>query len=437
MAVQQRRLPVSSVQSPAVSAAIAHLHHYSRAKSAIRWGALSSVAMIALLVDMYFCLIAFLTSVSTYIILMIESVLLFLLFLCVLYDIVYYVCTVWTNSKVKVTQKQKDMLGIPKEICGFQTVSTPVNFPSISSTPTRPKYTPPAIATPFSGKPSPNNYYYQTPGSTQSQYSTPSHSHSFSNNSIYSPSRSPGHTSSPFTSDRISTRKSLTEYLRGEEEKEQKHLHGSPDYLSGSWYGSPNGGGGAPALRKYHVATRTPYSPDDDERDSETLWSRLRIKKDDVNEWTVRCRKWLAQTVIIPISKEIHSMNKKLEGIGSKKLIGIASVAQLQDEAILRGMILPSLSMLLRYLSLSTRQDYLVKRIHDLAEGGSIVNFKWDSGGTWKGRKWDQDSPTDTEIVQYFLCTYLDSQIPPSPQFPDGKTFTSQYFVKTPDKPGT
>uniref|UniRef100_A0A1X7SSM1 Uncharacterized protein n=1 Tax=Amphimedon queenslandica TaxID=400682 RepID=A0A1X7SSM1_AMPQE len=94
------------------------------------------------------------------------------------------------------------------------------------------------------------------------------------------------------------------------------------------------------------------------------LWSRLRIKKDDVNEWTVRCRKWLAQTVIIPISKEIHSMNKKLEGIGSKKLIGIASVAQLQDEAILRGMMLPSLSMLLRYLSLSTRQDYLVKRIH-------------------------------------------------------------------------
>ena len=33
------------------------------------------------------------------------------------------------------------------------------------------------------------------------------------------------------TSDRISTRKSLTEYLRSEEEKEQKHLHGKGAWL--------------------------------------------------------------------------------------------------------------------------------------------------------------------------------------------------------------
>lgn len=37
------------------------------------------------------------------------------------------------------------------------------------------------------------------------------------------------------TSDRISTRKSLTEYLRGEEEKEQKHLHGKGEGLLIEW----------------------------------------------------------------------------------------------------------------------------------------------------------------------------------------------------------
>ena len=35
----------------------------------------------------------------------------------------------------------------------------------------------------------------------------------------------------------------------------------------------------------------------------------------------------------------------------------------------------------------------------DLAEGGSIVNFKWDSGGSWKGRKWDQDLPSDSQVI--------------------------------------
>lgn len=36
----------------------------------------------------------------------------------------------------------------------------------------------------------------------------------------------------------------------------------------------------------------------------------------------------------------------------------------------------------------------------------------------------------------HVLCTYLDSRLPPHPKYPDGKTFTSQHFTQTPDKPG-
>lgn len=35
----------------------------------------------------------------------------------------------------------------------------------------------------------------------------------------------------------------------------------------------------------------------------------------------------------------------------------------------------------------------------------------------------------------HMLCTYMDARLPAQPKYPDGKTFTSQYFVKTPDKP--
>ena len=37
----------------------------------------------------------------------------------------------------------------------------------------------------------------------------------------------------------------------------------------------------------------------------------------------------------------------------------------------------------------------------------------------------------------HVFCTYLDSRLPPHPKYPDGKTFTSQHFIQTPDKPGT
>lgn len=36
----------------------------------------------------------------------------------------------------------------------------------------------------------------------------------------------------------------------------------------------------------------------------------------------------------------------------------------------------------------------------------------------------------------HVFCTYLDSRLPPHPKYPDGKTFTSQHFSHTPDKPG-
>ena len=40
------------------------------------------------------------------------------------------------------------------------------------------------------------------------------------------------------------------------------------------------------------------------------------------------------------------------------------------------------------------------------------------------------------QIIIHFFCTYMDSQIPPSPQFHDGRTFSDQFLLKAPLKPG-
>jgi hypothetical protein len=142
--------------------------------------------------------------------------------------------------------------------------------------------------------------------------------------------------------------------------------------------------------------------------------------------------------VLVPVHKEIKQINGKLKSLGSTDvIIGVASLNQLQEVARMRSNLFPSLNMLLRYLEVSQKQDYLVKRIEELAEGSSISNYNWSGGGLWKGRKWGQDLPSDSQILLHFICTYLDSQLPPSPQFPDGKTFSSQYLLKAPDPPCT
>lgn len=137
----------------------------------------------------------------------------------------------------------------------------------------------------------------------------------------------------------------------------------------------------------------------------------------------------------------------------------------------------PTLRMVIPYLELSTKQGYLVDRIKglivlicfrsldcvlatisELSKGSNNLSaFRWNSGGSWKGRIWEQDLPNDSQvcgtnhsihiavfndailqlqIIMHLLCAYLDSQMPPNPKFPDGKAFSSQYFYKTPSKPG-
>ncbi len=40
------------------------------------------------------------------------------------------------------------------------------------------------------------------------------------------------------------------------------------------------------------------------------------------------------------------------------------------------------------------------------------------------------------QIIMHLLSTYLDSHLPPDPWFPNGKTFSTQYFLKSVPKNG-
>ena len=71
----------------------------------------------------------------------------------------------------------------------------------------------------------------------------------------------------------------------------------------------------------------------------------------------------------------------------------------------------------------------------ELAGGGCLSAYRWNGGGNWKGRTWNQDLPSDPQIVLHLLCTYLDSHLPLSPLSPD-RPFSSHYLLKFPDRPG-
>uniref|UniRef100_A0A8C3W647 Transmembrane protein 209 n=1 Tax=Catagonus wagneri TaxID=51154 RepID=A0A8C3W647_9CETA len=146
--------------------------------------------------------------------------------------------------------------------------------------------------------------------------------------------------------------------------------------------------------------------------------------------------KWINETILVPLVQEIESVSTQMRRMGCPELqIGEASITSLKQAALVKAPLIPTLNTIVQYLDLTPNQEYLFERIKELSQGGCMSSFRWNRGGDFKGRKWDTDLPTDSAIIMHVFCTYLDSRLPPHPKYPDGKTFTSQHFVQTPNKP--
>jgi len=117
--------------------------------------------------------------------------------------------------------------------------------------------------------------------------------------------------------------------------------------------------------------------------------------------------------------------------------VGSVSTAVLSKLSANKQEHMPNIALLLPYLEVSVNQEYLVNRIKELGEGSCLGCFRWESGGRYKNAVWNKDLPTDSQIVSHCVCTYLDSHLPRNPMYPEGRTFSTQYFVQTPNKADT
>ncbi|KFP97998.1 Transmembrane protein 209, partial [Haliaeetus albicilla] len=267
---------------------------------------------------------------------------------------------------------------------------------------------------------------------------------------------SPIHYNSPTgKEDYMTELKSLDTFLRNEEEKQHRVQLGSSDSSSPSssptfWNYSRSMADYAQMLRKfqYQLACRSQApSAHKDEADlsskqaAEEVWARVTMNRqllDHMDSWTAKFRNWINETILVPLVQEVESVSTQLRRMGCPELqIGEASISSLKQAALVKAPLIPTLNAIVQYLDLTPNQEYLVERIKELSQGGCMSSFRWNRGGDFKGRKWDTDLPTDSSIIMHVFCTYLDSRLPPHPKYPDGKTFTSQHFIQTPDKPDT
>ncbi|UYV80432.1 PHYH [Cordylochernes scorpioides] len=198
-----------------------------------------------------------------------------------------------------------------------------------------------------------------------------------------------------------------------------------------------------PILKRcqYQPATRSPQASinsDGPESPNHQTYNsvlcRLNIKDVQLTNWIGNLRKWISQTILRRLTKEMAEVNEILYRTGSQDLqIGEVSLLNLKQIASTKSQTLPTLSALLPYLEISTNQEYLVERLKQLAAGGSMSEYRWNSGGKFRGKPWGDELPTDAAIIFHIFCCYMDSRLPDC--YPVGKTFSLQYVKKFPEKP--
>lgn len=153
-----------------------------------------------------------------------------------------------------------------------------------------------------------------------------------------------------------------------------------------------------------------------------------KIPSEKLSAYVANLRFWISQTILQRLVKEFDYINDKLKSRGFSDIevgaVGLERLKKTAENHQLVALHVPTLPMILPFLEVSTNQEYLVKRIRDLANGKCIADYRWSSGTFG----WNDHLPTDSAILFHLICTYLDSQLMPLPD--RNRPFYSQYVIE-------
>lgn len=99
--------------------------------------------------------------------------------------------------------------------------------------------------------------------------------------------------------------------------------------------------------------------------------------------------------------EEFDRINDSLERHGLTDIkIGRVGLDRLRKTAQMVPIVqfIPSLATLIPFLEVTTNQEYLEKRIRELARGGCMSEFKWNGVSSYNGKEWDDSLPTDCAV---------------------------------------
>ncbi|KAK9877475.1 hypothetical protein WA026_018584 [Henosepilachna vigintioctopunctata] len=457
-----RRCVLKGSNSPALERSLMLKQNRHSIKSAIIWTTVNVAILSLLLYDVsYTCP----SKISYYEYM--EYALILLICLNILYHITKIIIISIRFEQIPITLQQKKLLGVRDYDSSYKIVSN-LSTPNESKSPSTPMHLSSlntTLSSKFSSTPmnsAANSWLSSSPNESLSTSWTYQRGSPTTRGSSQVSPKQPSYLTSKLLSesfkiDPITDESSLDEFLKEKDTFEKiNRVHGqspqSSNLLSSFWRHpvtknpkdslvlskckyqlSPlsrdnNGPGTSKTEENITLSSKTGLEP----------WTRINVDIVALTQWNENFRKWISQTILERLVHEIDSLNASLEKHGLNDLrIGSIGLDRLRKTAHVlpaAGHLVPSMKTLIQFMEVTPNQEYLTKRIRQLAKGGCMSNFRWNGGDSHDGKPWNDSLPTDCAIIMHLLATYLDTQLMPLPSAPDVKPFSGYHYIKCNDK---
>ncbi|GAV08034.1 hypothetical protein RvY_17792 [Ramazzottius varieornatus] len=160
-------------------------------------------------------------------------------------------------------------------------------------------------------------------------------------------------------------------------------------------------------------------------------WIQLKVSAELLLLWTENVRMWLFGSIISPLLTRIDQVNVKLkERTRMDNVVGETAPDQLRQLGQQYRQQIPELMQVIPFLEITIQQDYLLKRLRDLAKDGVLGDYSWNNGAPYGGQMWQDFLPTDAAIIMHCFVTYFDVLLPPDPHAPNWRSFSHRYVLR-------
>lgn len=129
-----------------------------------------------------------------------------------------------------------------------------------------------------------------------------------------------------------------------------------------------------------------------------------------LTKYVTNLRMWISATILQRLVKEFDKIDNEfaIRGFSDIKIggVGLERLKKTAENHMVSSYV-PTLSMVLPFLEMSTNQEYLVQRIRELARGSGINDYRWNSSNSYD-LNWDEHVTTDAAVSLSHFSLDLD-----------------------------